>query len=241
MATNPFFNHFHQPNEQNIIEDIVIEAMKIYGYDLLYIPKYIDNYMDPIYLENPITEYRKAYPIEMYVKSVDGFGGEGDFYSKFNIQIRDEVSLVVARKTFNLEVGRHENLIRPNEGDLIFFPMSNDLFQIRFVEHEQPFYQLGKLYVWELTCQEFEYSNERFRTGIPAIDRIERDNSFNMSIDAILSEEGDIIVSECNYPIISDDFDFEEQLDTFADNDEIQRESDIIINFDEKNPFGDSY
>lgn len=242
MATNFYFRNFDSNAEQLLIEDLITEVIKIYGYDLFYIPRVLTN-LDKIYGEDALSEYNNAYPIEMYVKSVDGYGGEGDFYSKFNIQVRDTVTFTVSRRTFGEEVASQTELVRPREGDLIYFALSNDLFKITFVEHEAVFHALGSLNTWDITCELFEYSSERFNTGIPAIDIIERDNAVSMTGFSILTEDGYILVDEDGFPIIQEQYDFTHQnLDgALEDNDDIQLESDDILDFSDRNPFSESW
>jgi len=171
MATNTFFNNYNQyGNESNLLEDLVIESIRIYGVDTVYLHRSLQA-VDDILNEDDLSIFDKAYEMEMYVKSVDGFGSEGDFLSKFGLQIRDQVTFTVAYRTFE----RHattldQTLTRPLEGDLVYFPMNNKFFKVMHVEHESVFYQMGKLYVYDLKCELFEYSNERFQTGRPEID-----------------------------------------------------------------------
>ncbi|NDB56559.1 hypothetical protein EB169_12130, partial [archaeon] len=145
MATNFFFNNFTSSAEQDLISDLVLESIKIYGLDVYYIPKREIN-KDTLYREDSLVEYNTSYLIDMYVKNVEGFEGEGDFLSKFNIEIRDQITFTVSKRNFESEIIRYETgILRPQEGDLIFFPLNNKVFQIKFVEHEAVFYQIGSL------------------------------------------------------------------------------------------------
>ena len=142
MATSVYFNHFESTPEQNLHQDLIIEAIKNYGIDVYYLPRKFVN-EDLLYGEDTISEFNQAHLIEMYVKSVDGFEGEGDFVSRFGLEIRDQVVFSVARRRFdNLDITEQD---RPLEGDVIFFPLNKKLYEIRFVEHESMFYQFGKL------------------------------------------------------------------------------------------------
>lgn len=171
MATNTFFrNHREYGNEQNLVEDLVIEGIRIYGVDTVYLTRSLQA-VDDILNEDDLSIFNAAYEMEMYVKSVDGFAGEGDFMSRFGLQIRDQVTFTVAIRTFERYATRlNPEKTRPLEGDLIFFPMNNKFFKITHVEHESVFYQLGKLHVLDLKCELFEYSNERFQTGSADVD-----------------------------------------------------------------------
>jgi hypothetical protein len=171
MATNVFFNPYNtHGNEANLIDDLVIEAIRIYGVDTVYLTRSLEN-VDEILNETDLSVFNAAYEMEMYVKSVDGFAGEGDFLSKFGLTIRDKVTFTVANLTFERYATRKDpSKVRPNEGDLIFFPMNQKFFKIMHVEHESVFYQHGQLYVFDLQCELFEYSNERFETGREDVD-----------------------------------------------------------------------
>ncbi len=172
MATSFFFNNFQSSMEQNLIEDLVVESIKIYGIDLYYLPKRVIN-RDTIFREEELATYNTAHPIEMYIKNVDGFEGEGDFMSKFGLEIRDRITFTVSRRSFANEVLTQEaNMLRPLEGDLIWFPLNRKMYKIMFVEHEAIFYQLGSLQTYDMTCELFEFNNETFDTGIPDIDQV---------------------------------------------------------------------
>lgn len=170
MATNVFFQNYDFFNEQNLIDDLVIESIQIYGVDTFYVTRNIEEF-DEIMNEDGLSIFNAAYQMEVYIKSVDGFEGEGDFLSKFGLQIRDQATFTVAIRTFERHATRLQpNLVRPNEGDLIFMPMNQKFFKVMYVEHESIFYQTGALQVFDLKCELFEYSNERFNTGIEDID-----------------------------------------------------------------------
>ncbi len=170
MATNPFFSNYNFFNEQQLIDDLVIESIQIYGVDTFYVTRVSENF-DHMLNEDSLTIFDAAFQMDVYVKSVDGFQGDGDFLSKFGLQIRDQATFTVAYRTFERFATRlNPAIIRPQEGDLIYMPMNNKFFKIMFVEHESVFYQSGSLQVYDLKCELFEYSNERFETGIVEID-----------------------------------------------------------------------
>lgn len=146
----------------------------MFGQDVYYIPRQLIA-VDEI-LNEDYSRFADAYVIEMYIETVDGFAGEGDLLSKFGVEIRDQATFVVSRRRWEQLVGVWNNQInnlRPNEGDLIYLPLSNSIFEIRFVEHEQPFYQLSNLPTYKLQCELFEYNQEEIETGIRDIDRIQ--------------------------------------------------------------------
>lgn len=169
MAVNPYF--YNYGNEQNLVEDMTIEIIKATGQDCLYVPRQYLN-IDKIFGENPASSFTKTYTLEMYLQSYKGFEGT-DIISQFGIEIKDKVTLVFARKRFNEEVTLNDiTITRPREGDLIYFPTSKSLFEINFVEHENPFYPLGKLYSYYITAELFTYSYEKINTNISYIDSV---------------------------------------------------------------------
>ena len=174
MATNPYFSH-RVRSEQHLYEDITIESLKMYGTDVFYLPRDIVN-RDKIFGADVVSRFNSSHVIEMYIENVDGFDGEGDLFSKFGIEIRDQATFIVARRRWNQTVGYDDNEVtseRPLEGDLIYLPLSNSMFQIMHVEHEQPFYQLSNLPMYKMRCKLYEPNDDDFDTGIPVIDGME--------------------------------------------------------------------
>lgn len=169
MATNPYFSNYQ--GEQNLVESITVEIIQTMGVNCIYVPrKYLN--IDTLFGEDPGTSFTKSYPIEMYLQSYKGFEGT-DIITQFGLEIKDKVMLIVARKRFSEEVTRKDSAItRPREGDLIYFPTSKSLFEINFVEHENPFYPLGRLYSYAITAELFTYSYERMKTNNPNIDSV---------------------------------------------------------------------
>lgn len=196
MARNLYFTQGLR-SEQNLYEDIIIESLKIYGQDVYYLPRDIVN-EDKIFGDDVPSKFNSSYKVEMYVENVEGFDGEGDLFTKFGVEIRDQATFIVARRRWTQTVARYDNEInsvRPREGDLIWLPLSRSLFQIMHVEHEQPFYQLQNLPTYKLRCELFEYNDEDLDTGIDAIDAIERDYSYtyNLTLD---SASGGFVIGE---------------------------------------------
>ena len=173
MPRNVYFSQ-GATSEKRLYEDITIEALKIYGHDVFYIPRSIVN-TDSIFNEDALSKFGEAFQIEMYVENTDGFGGEGDLLSKFGVEIRDTVNLIVSNRRWEQLVSRFQDPteIRPQEGDLIFFPLVNGLFEINYVEDETPFYQLQNIPTFKLSCQQFEYNNQEIDTGVSEIDKFE--------------------------------------------------------------------
>ena len=179
MTTSVYFNHHENTSEQALHQDLIIEAIKNYGIDVYYLPrKYVNE--DVLYGEDTISEFNQAHLIEMYVKTVDGFEGEGDFISRFGLEIRDQVVFSVARRRFdNLDITEQD---RPREGDVIFLPLNKKLYEIRFVEHESMFYQFGKLPIFDLTCELFQYDDQRIDTGVADIDKVEDELAYAINL-----------------------------------------------------------
>ena len=237
MATNFFFNNFKSSQEQLLIENLIIEAIRIYGEDMYYIPRKLNNY-DSIYGADDQSSYELAIPLELYIKSVDGFAGDGNFMSKFGIEIRDQVVFSVAQRRFSEDVSTVTTQVRPNEGDLIFFPLNQKCFQIKSVSKFEMFYQMGTLQTWELTCENFEYSNEKFNTGIPEIDSIRKNFDTNQMDWAIMDINGDFILTENGDYIVLEGAGLETLMPS-ADNVQIQKESDDFIDFTTIDPFSE--
>lgn len=238
MATNFYFNNFTSSAEQDLISDLVLESIKIYGLDVYYIPKK-EVAKDKIYLEDPLVEYNDSYLIDMYVKNVDGFEGEGDFLSKFNIEIRDQITFTVSKRNFESEISRLDaSVLRPREGDIIFFPLNNKIFQIKFVEHEAVFYQIGSLQMYDLKCELFEYSNEIINTGFDNIDALQQRYSTSFNTFAILTEDQLELTDQDGFTLTLESFDLESQ-DVLSDNQDIETEADAIIDFSEVDPFSE--
>lgn len=186
MARNIYFSDKVR-SEQNLYENIIIESLKMFGQDVYYLPRTIVN-ENRVFGEDVPSKFSNSYKIEMYIENTEGFEGEGDLFSKFGVEIRDEATFIVARKRWNTTVGRVDNQIegaRPREGDLIFLPLSNSLFEVMHVEHEQPFYQLSNLPTFKMRCQLFEYSGEDLDTDLASIDGIEQNNAYEF--DMVLS------------------------------------------------------
>ena len=183
MARNPNFRQAVK-SEQNLYEDIIIESMKIYGQDVYYLPRTIVN-ENTILGEDVASSFTSAYKIEMYLENTEGFEGEGDLFTKFGVEIRDEATFIVARKRWSQTVASSSNaitILRPKEGDLIWLQLSNKLFEILHVEHESPFYQLSNLPTYKMRCQLFEYSGEDLDTGITDINSIQSDFGYRVSL-----------------------------------------------------------
>ena len=237
MATSLFFNNFGASQEQLLIENLVVESIKMYGHDVYYLPRTLIG-VDFVLGEESTSSFDSQYYVEMYIKNIEGFAGQGDFLSKFNLEIRDQVTFTIARRTFNEEVGSASLQERPEEGDLIFMPLNNKLFEIKFVEHEAIFYQLGSLQTYDLVCELFEYNNESLNTGIPEVDERQRNITFNMADFAIMLESGQSLADEDGFGLVLERFDLDVQ-DVISNNKDFQTEGDLILDFTEFDPFSE--
>ena len=207
MATNVFFSHAVQ-TEQNLVEDLIVESLRMYGHNCFYLPRSIVN-EDTILGDAADSSFDDAYEVEMYLDGVEGFEGEGDLYSKFGVEVRDTATFVISKRSWERFISLDANLatgLRPNEGDLIYFPLSKSVFEIKFVEHENPFYQMGKLFTFKMTCDLFEYSGEDFNTGVGALDT-DLDLAQAAGIELTLADTStvrDFIVGETVSQLVTD-------------------------------------
>jgi len=184
--------------EQKFMENLIVESIEIYGQDIFYLPRTLVN-RDTILGEDIDSTFDSARSVRAYVNNVEGWEGQGELLSKFGVRVEDKTTFIFSREKFKEKVDDLEVLNvegRPNEGDLIYFPRTKHLFEIKFVEAERPFYQLGKGYVWECQCELFEYSDEEIDTGVAEIDAIETAfaNSIKLIMDA--GGSGDFTVGE---------------------------------------------
>ena len=222
MATNVFFRNYDNFNEQQLIDDLVIESIKMYGVDVIYVKRSLGA-VDEVLNEDDLPLYDEVFQFESYVKNVDGFEGEGDFLSKFGLQIRDSVTFTVANRTFERYVTREVvEMIRPREGDLIYFPLNEKMFEIKFVEHESVFYQSGALQVYDMRAELIEYSGQRFNTGYPNIDNYfdDIDTTVTTTLADLSNTHPDAVGA-----------------DNLADNYTFETEGDNILDFTEVDPF----
>jgi len=271
MARNRHFNQYTLvAKEQSVLEDLIIESIKIYGIDAYYLPRDYPN-LDKLYGEDPTSKFEDALAMELFVKSFDGFQGQQDFISKFGLQIEESITFVVSQKRFDqslktcmvteysyimltedgnellsertdAESYDYSEIIRPREGDLIWIPMMNYLYEIKFTENIENFFQLGKLYTYEMRCDRFEYSSEEINTEIPDIDAIEDRYSLSTAnLEKLMAENGDLLIHEDVSKVINEG-DTVVEFDVSADNDFIGQKviSDDVIDFTEFNPFAET-
>ena len=242
MPTNHYFqsgSSFNNRNEQNLIEGMVQEVIKQVGFDLYYIPRNVENF-DSIFGEDTSAYFDRFSLVEMYLENVDGFGGDGAMLSKFGLELRETVTFTVARKRWDEAARKDPNLILPNrpaEADLLYFPLTKSFFEIRRVEHANPFYQLGKLYVYKLSCELYQYSHESFFTGDADVDAINVRTTDQLQ-NLVLDEIGHAFLTEQNDYVLRDDYSIK-KIDTLSDNEELANRASTLIDFSVRNPFAE--
>ena len=242
MARNAFYNQYEQAySEQSLVEDLIIEAIRIYGINTYYLPRTHVN-LDYLYTEDTLTKFDDALEMEMYIKTYDGFVGQQEFLSKFGLQVDESITFTIAQKKFTQSLTEsllteynhniitedgdtltaeqaydYSDIIRPREGDLIYLPLAGFMYEIKFVEHIETFFQLGKLYTYEIKADRYEYSSEVIDTDVAELDAIEDEYSADISINAAV-----------------------EDADDTADNAFIETRinDDDILDLSETNPFG---
>ena len=236
---NFYFNNFNSRADQSLIEDLIVESIKMYGLDVKYVPRTVINYSEE-FREQSYSVYNEALPVEAYIKNVDGFDGEGEFLSSFGVEVREQITFSIAYRTFASSVGNIIDRIRPLEGDLVWFAPRQALYTIKFVNMKPVFYQLGALQFYDVTCELFEYSNEVFNTGVDEIDDLYNNlltvttGTFDYLTEEnaqILTEEGDTLLLE-EYAL--------DQIDSNAQNDFFESEASQILDFTYIDPFSEN-
>ena len=258
MAVNHYFqggNGIGNENEKKLHEDLIIEGLKIYGHDCYYLPRTLVN-RDLILGEDSLSKFDDSYLLEMFMETTEGFAGEQEIINKFGLEIREDTTFMVSKRRFDEAVDSKTTLIkegRPNEGDILYMPLMNSFFEIKFVEDQEPFFQLGNLPVYKLRCSRWEYSSERLDTGITDIDSAEDQYSLDQLQHQVSLEnetgsivlENDSITGDTNYMLL-ETYAIQTQ-STYADNIDLDSEAgfdtastaDDILDFTERNPFGD--
>ena len=237
MATNLFFNNYGASSEQTLYEDLIIESIKMYGVDVYYIPRAVVN-RDNVFRDPEYSQFNSAILIEAYIKSVNGFEGDGEFLSKFGIQVRDQIVFTIAQRTFANEVGNYNPDIRPKEGDLIWFPFTNTIYSIKYTDVKAIFYQLGSLQTYDITCELYESGSDIFSTGLSAIDDKYPSYIPKTEDHYLQLENGNDFITENGELIVLESFSIEDN-DVQAQNDIIEQEADDIIDFTEFDPFSE--
>lgn len=235
MVRSVHFDWYTQQNEQDLLYDLVAEAVHVNGHDCWYVPRTVIN-RDEVFAEAEWHEYNDAFLLEFYVKSINQMGGEGAMLSKFGVQLKDEFVLTVAMKTFASEVlAEKPSFLRPREGDCVYVPMIGALFTIKYVDKKAFFYQLGSLQAWDLTLELYENVGSVFNTGVPEIDAVYEVRNDFMDEYALTTEAGAVLLDE------RDGWEIQYQTsDTWDDqsqNLDLENEAEEVIDWSETDPF----
>ena len=244
MALNPFFLHGSK-GEQNLVQDLINEQLKMFGVEVYYIPRIFGNEKS-VMEEVSRSNFANAIPIEGYVETFDGYSGAGTLLSKFGVQELDDLTLIISRERYEEEIQKRIEPLkgvklasRPKEGDLIYFPLTGKIYEVKFIEHESIFYQMGALQTYDLTCELFQYSHEVIDTGRTAIDQIEDDYSGDALNFQITDEAGNIFTFEDSAYILQEGYRIE-NTDKSANNEFFGASTNIdFIDFSEGNPFSE--
>lgn len=236
MPLNPYFNNYTYKPQQDLMEDLVEESIKINGISVYYIPRRFAN-LDQLFGEDSTSYFKDAIEIEMFMDNYSGFSGEREIISKFGLEIRDTLSLVVSKRRFQKEAAKFElmsdrpvQITNPMEGDLIYHPFSKSLFEIKFVDNKEVFYQFGKLYTYKLECELFKYSYENLNTGISDIDSIQTNMTHTVTEQIDYNSDG----------IIDDTITSIQDNRQPSDNSILQSGTRDLIDFTEIDPFSEN-
>lgn len=244
MPTNVYFDTGSTP-EQRLYENLIIEQLKAFGHDVYYLPRKLVN-EDTLFGEDTLSSFNDAYMVEMYLDNIEGFEGQKEMMTRFGLDMQDEATWVVSKRRFEQLISADQNLIvstRPNEGDLIYFPIAKKLFEISFVDHDDPFYQLSNLPVFKMRCRTFEYSSEALDTGVSEIDDIQTTESTNaldyqLVLETATESGTNYLITEDGAFIVSEEYNID-TIDTSSDSEYFETQGDSILDFTERNPFGE--
>ena len=186
MATNHYFGNYNNKGEQRLIEDIIVESIKVMGVDTYYLPNDNSQARDLLYGEDPTKKFESSFPVEIYVNNFTEYGGEKEFFSKFGLEIKNKVTVTMSKRSFSERVPQN-TFTRPREGDLIYIPFLNgtgELFEITFVNQTKDFFMLGRQvpYFYELDLEKFRYSQEAIQTGNDDIDSVVTDSAYTINL-----------------------------------------------------------
>jgi hypothetical protein len=187
MATSVYFNNYNSMAEQRVVEDLIVESIKIMGHDAYYLPIENDEDRDILYGEDPVKKFSKAFPIEIYLSTALEYLGEKDFFSKFGLEIKNNINVILSKRSFSQRVPQ-ASFTRPREGDLVYVPFMNgvgELFEIKFANQNKDFNTLGRKipFFYELEMEKFKYSHERIETGVEEIDDVVTQSSYTLELN----------------------------------------------------------
>jgi len=238
--TSTYFPNYVTDTEQGLLEDLIVESVGIYGINCYYIARDMGNY-DKIYGTDDSSSYSQNWMIAIYLKNVMGYIGDREFMSKFaGLEIRDQLTFSVPRRTFKSLIGDESGFSRPREGDLIWFPFHKKCFQIKFVNNFEMFYQIGSLNTWEITAELFEYSGETFDTGIDEIDALQKVSSNNLLDWSFMDENSNPLLDENGDYLMVDAYDIE-SIEPLDDTMALSNNALNILDFSDNDPFVNSF
>jgi Virus neck protein len=237
-SKNIYFNIFNNTAEQDLLHSLVIESIAAWGIEVTYIPRNIGK-LDKLYTADDQSYFTIAIPVMVYIKSIDGFTGDNSFMSQWGAEIRDQVTFAVSRRVFEATITPITGQPRPNEGDLIFYPLNQKCFQIKYTDPFTMNYPLGTLPTYDVSCELFEYSNEIFNTGIDIIDSIQTNMSTNIFDYALTDERGNMLLTENNDYLTYIDMSLSDILNTGA-NEVIETEANNVIIWNVEDPYSEN-
>ena len=244
MPTNVYFDT-GTTSEQRLYENLIIEQLRAFGHDVYYLPRKLVK-EDTLFGEDTLSSFNDAYIVEMYLDNIEGFEGQKEMMTRFGLDMQDEATWVVSRRRFEQLISTDQNLrvsSRPNEGDLIYFPRAKKLFEISFVDHDDPFYQIYNLPVFKMRCRTFEYSSEVMDTGVSDIDGIQTSESldalgYQIVLETATESGTNHLITEDGAFIVQEDYNID-IIDTSSDSEYFETQGDSILDFTERNPFGE--
>jgi len=247
MSINHYFQSgipMGRSSEQMLVENIIIECLKIYGFEVYYVPRTATG--SDFVLNEETYKYSISFGLEAYMSNVMGFQGEGDLLSKFGVELRDSATFIIARQRWEDVVERTRNDFitlaeRPVEGDIVYFPLTKSYFEIRKVESRNPFFQIGKMHVYELHCELMQFSSEIIDTGNPEVDAIDATRSVDILNFELTLEDGNRALLEYynDSALVLESYLIDE-LKIISQNDVFTQNIDVL-DFSDKNPFGEVF
>lgn len=203
MATSQYFNNYGSLPEQRVIEDLIVESIKIMGFDAYYLPNNNDQARDLLYGEDPVKKFSSAFMLEMYLSNSNEYMGEKEFFSRFGLEIKNNINVILSKRSFSQRVPQN-TFTRPREGDLIYVPFLNgtgELFEIKFTNQTKDFFMLGRKYpyFYELELEKFKYSQEIIESGINAIDSVVTDSAYTLTLNMTTGNANNYTIGEIVY------------------------------------------
>lgn len=237
MVTSQYFDNYTFTSEQELFEDLIIESIRQYGVDIYYINRQLPSY-DSTFNETEYSIFNNPILVEMYIQDTQGFQGDGEFLSKFGIQVTEQLVLTLANRVFENDIKPYQQKDRPQEGDLLFIPFTKSLYQIKFVNVHPFYYKFGTLETYNITCELYQGNSDKFETGIKDIDDVYNKATQDSTTYEIMAEDGSFVISEEGYYIIDESY-IIDNITPFAENESFEKEGFKFINFSDSDPFSE--